>query len=186
MKRSTIVTAIVVALTSLQLAAFGQEQTETYDATALVTTNRGPSNIVRFTITIERETSDADVARLADLLRAEGQEAVLEDLEDVEVGSIRAAGTLPHTLNFARSRNTEGGRRITLASARPMTFFEIGNQTRSSLYEFGIIQLEVDEAGSGEGTMIVAAQVGFNDENVLVVEGFGQQPIRLTRVERTD
>ena len=41
-------------------------------------------------------------------------------------------------------------------------------------YEFGVIQMLVDEKGKGEGSAIAAARIKFDKEGVLIIESYGQ------------
>jgi len=186
-KRQTLLPALVGALLVFSATPeVSAQSTEEYDLTAVAVTGIAGGNVLRMTLTISSFTPDDEVRALARMLMEEGPDEVVDALRDVDRGDLRVTGRLPEEISFARSRPIEGGRRITVAMARPILMSELRNLTRSTDYQFGVIQFDVDENGSGEGTMIVAARVRFNQDGVLEIESYGYEPIRLTRVERID
>jgi hypothetical protein len=65
---------------------------------------------------------------------------------------------------------------------RPMAFVELQNATRSRNYPFGLVVLNVDSKGQGQGLLYGACQIRFNDKNEVEVEHYGQAPARLMNV----
>jgi len=100
------------------------------------------------------------------------------------VGSIRAPGSLAYDLRYARELpGEEGGRRLILATDRPIGFAEARNNPRTLDYPFTLIELRLDAEGRGEGRLSIATKLTLND-NVLVIENYADQPVMLTEVRR--
>lgn len=134
------------------------------------------------TIRINEYTSDEDLAGYVDLLAAEGQDALERELWNVDIGWIRIGNSLGYPLSIARSIDVEGGRVIRVATDRPIQMYEVRRGLRSQNYPFGIIELKLDEDGTGEGSLIAAASAKMTDE-ALEIESFGTQPFRLLKMK---
>jgi hypothetical protein len=87
-------------------------------------------------------------------------------------------------LRYAEQRALpEGGREIILATDRPMSFWEIVNSPRSSMYPFTWVQFTMRQDGTGEGKLAVAARIiGEEADDLIEVEDFAIQPVRLQNI----
>ena len=75
------------------------------------------------------------------------------------------------------------GRRIIIATDRPMGFVEASRQPRSADYEFLLIEIRLGPDGKGEGKLAAAAKIEYSKEDKTVeVENYGTEPVRLTEV----
>jgi hypothetical protein len=143
-------------------------------------------------IVVERWSTDADVARLEAVLREKGSDELLSALQDIEprAGYIRSPGRLGWDVHFAREEALPGGgRRIIVATDRPMSFWELWNRPRSADYEFTVAEIRLGPDGKGEGELVPAAKITWNqDRHTFEVENFSYSPVRLTdvRVEGAD
>jgi hypothetical protein len=52
----------------------------------------------------------------------------------------------------------DGGRRIVLATDRPIRFWEAWHQSRTLDYPFTVIELRMDSDGTGEGKLALASR----------------------------
>ncbi len=159
-----------------------KKKSETYSATAIVTGGR--SGMVSLTIIINSYTSDEEALQLAEILKTKGPDALAKAVDKTERGRIAPVGRLGNDVNVARSFQTEKGRVIRLLMNRPIGFLELRRGGRSTNYEFGIIELLLDEKGEGSGVALGAAKIKFNEKNQLEVENYGTSPIRITNVHR--
>ena len=75
------------------------------------------------------------------------------------------------------------GRRIVLATDRPIGFAEAANNSRTIDYPFTLVELRLDKDGHGEGKLSVATKLTLND-NVLVIENYANQPVMLNEVRQ--
>lgn len=162
-----------------------EQKSERYTATAIGLPTRG-ARTAFLNITIQEYSTDEEVKHLVEVLRTGGSDALQIEMSKMNKGWAAPVATTSHRLSFARTRPTENGRRILLAAERPMTFFELRRATRSRDHTYGIIRLDLDEEGKGEGTLIMAAKVRFNKEGQLEVEQYGMDPIRLVNVKRVE
>jgi hypothetical protein len=144
-------------------------------------TNGGTAPVV---IHIDHYTSDAEVANLKGILASKGPDALRDALWNLEAGYIRIGGGLGYPIAVARSKpDGKGGRLVRLMLDRPIAFRELANNTRSVDYPFTYLELNLDQAGNGEGKMIVAAKVTLTGENSVEIESLGTQPIKILQVK---
>ncbi len=137
-------------------------------------------------IVIERWSTDQEQKLLGDTLMERSPEKLLETVQKIKprVGYIRTSTSLGWDIQYARQEDLEGGgRRIVFATDRPMNFFEVANQTRSSDYEYLIGEVRLGDGGKGEGKLATAAKVRFDrDKRKVEIENYATEPVRLTEV----
>ncbi len=123
-----------------------------------------------------------------DLIRTfveEGGDALYEALDDTtQKGFIKLPRTLGYDMQYAWQFETEGRRRIVLASDRPMGFMELSRNARSTDYDVTLVVLDLDpETGEGTGTVALGAELSVDKESGrLQVEIAGRQPTDLKKV----
>jgi hypothetical protein len=196
----SILILCLIALLVSPIATQAQEPfKESYTAfgVAMGTTNPPvlPSGMtVNLQINVTRWTTDEERADLFAQLVENGQEALVKALQkQEETGWIRVTGpprlvaraTFPsERLRYAREIPGEGGtRRLILALDRPISMGEAVRQPRWRDYDVTLIVLDLDAEGKGEGELAMAVRLAFDRDNKrLVIENFGTEPIRLTRV----
>jgi hypothetical protein len=135
-------------------------------------------------IDVTRWSTKAEADRLMETLRQKGPDALLEALQKNPVtGTIRTPGQLAYDLRYARRMPLpDGGSRITLATDRRMSFWEITNQPRSVDYPFTWIQIHLNTAGEGEGRMSLATKITVEESNI-VLENYQLQPVLLKSIK---
>jgi hypothetical protein len=117
---------------------------------------------------------------------AKGQSETLDILRDLpRVGSIRTPGALAWDLHYAHQmRGEDGGRRIFLATDRPISAWEAINQPRTIDYPFSFIELRLNNGGEGEGKLSRATRViASSDGRFVHLENWETQPVDLTQVK---
>lgn len=175
--------ALAVILTAG--AAMSQTAGEKESFTAIAVAN---NNIATGTGTVQmdvtRWSTDAERMKLVDALRNKGPEALLEELrKNRSTGTIRTPDSLGYDLRFAHQMPAEdGGRRIVLATDRPIGFWEATNKPRSIDYPFTVIQMQIAPDGKGTGTLSYATKIVARD-NIIELENFATSPVMLTQVE---
>jgi hypothetical protein len=146
--------------------------------------NRMKTNTID--IVIERWSTPEETANLKAVLVEKGGDKLLSALQKVKprCGYVRTSTSLGWDLYFAREVPLpDGGRKISLASDRPMGFWEASNSGRSTDYEFSLAEIRLPATGKGEGKAIKAAKVSFDKEkNTLEIENYQREPVRLNEV----
>jgi hypothetical protein len=137
---------------------------------------------LRIDIRIDEYTSDEEARELINLLAEEGQDALRLKLEKIDKGQISPPGRVGNDLAVVRSLNVKGRRVIRLVTARYMSFFELYRGGRSTDHPIGIIELNLDDEGKGDGIVIMGAEAKFDDNNVLQITSLGNQYVKLVNV----
>jgi hypothetical protein len=174
--------SLVLMAATYAVAAQTMGQPEEFNAVAIVNNNLG-SGADRVIVRVERWSTEAERTRFAETLK-KGNDAAIETLRDLRsVGTIRTPDSLGYDLRYAHQEPGEdGGRRIVIATDRPISFWEARNQPRSIDYPFTVIQMEIDKSGEGKGTLSYATRV-LPRGNLIVLENFATAPVMLTKIE---
>ena len=140
---------------------------------------------IRATMSVERWTTDEERAALLKALNEGGSDALLAAMRKTIVGYFWTTTTTRYPLNIASTFQTEKGRLVRLVTERPIQFAEFAASTpRSRDYEFGVIEMLLDEKNKGEGTVIMTAKVNINKDGQLEVESLGTTPQPLINVKQ--
>ena len=179
--------ALLVAVAAmLFVTAGGTAQTsgqpEEFTAVAVANNNLG-SGAGTVLITVSRWSTEAERARLANVLLQKGPNALLEALRDnPPTGRIRTPDSLGYDLRFAQQTPGEdGGRRIVLATDRPIGFWEATRRPRTIDYPFTVVQMQIGRDGRGKGTLSYFTKILAHD-NMIELENFASAPIMLTQI----
>lgn len=141
------------------------------------------STVTTFRMTVDSFTSDAEVARLGEILKSGGQDALLKEISKEKRGTIQIGTQLGRDLNAVWvSEGPEGERKITGLSERWIGISETRRGARSLDYPFTFVELYIESNGKGDGELIPAAKVRVRSAKTWEVENFGIYPARLTEV----
>jgi hypothetical protein len=176
-----------------------EEFKETYEAFAVAMGTSNPPVIpmgmsTTLQINITRWTTDEEREKLFAILVEKGQKDLVKALQDSEeTGFVRVTGRATarnpfpsERLRYARQWDLgEGKRRIVLATDRYISFYEARNQPRTREYDMSLLVMDVDAEGNGEGQLAMGVQLSVDmEKKTLVVENFGTEPVRLTKIQR--
>jgi hypothetical protein len=156
---------------------------ETYTATLQVKGQATASTTIR--IDLQRYSSDRDREPVENGLKYGGYPAFLAALRKArKVGTVTGADNT-WTIRWASARPTPAGRKIVLITDQPMYFLGGGRKDAKPRagYEIGVIQMDVDEKGTGTGSVAAAAKVKPGEEGV-IVDDYGDERIEITKVAR--
>jgi hypothetical protein len=146
----------------------------------------GRANAQTLDIDIERWSTDAEQKKLVDTLKENGDK-LLDVVQKIKprAGYIRTATSLGWDIQFAREEALpSGGKRIIFATDRPMSFYELLNNTRSADYEFMFCEIRLGPDGEGQGKLSTAAKINYvSYEKGLEIEDYAIEPVRLTQVK---
>jgi hypothetical protein len=135
-------------------------------------------------IRVTRWSSDAESRSLVNALLQKGPDDLLRELQKTRpVGTIKTPDTLAYDLHYAhQTPGEDGGRRIVIATDRPIGFWEAANQPRTITYPFTVIQMQIGRDGMGSGTLSYATKITGHD-NVIELENYSTSPVMLTKIE---
>jgi len=182
---TTLAVALVLSAAGAAAQTASNAPKEHFTATAVNTSTVGRQGAEQVDIRINRWTTESERDKLVTIFKEKGSKALLSALQDMKpVGTISTPGNVAYDLRYARELpGEEGGRRIILATDRPISFWEASNQPRSADYPFLLIELRLNKAGEGEGKLSLATKLTLND-NVLVIENYANQPVMLNDVKK--
>jgi hypothetical protein len=177
--------ALGAGATTVSLAA-DSKPADRFTAFAIDLNGRAGRNTASVDIVIDRWSTDAERTRLLASLKEKGSDGLLDDLrEEPELGYIRTANSLGYPLRFAyQTPLPGGGQRILIATDRRLGFLELTRGSRTLDYPFVIIELRVGPDGKGEGKLMPLARVTQYPDDVVEIENYQFQPVRLTNVKR--
>jgi hypothetical protein len=183
--RLLIAVSLVVAGLSVSSAAQTEKpKAEQFSATVYPQAGLFAGRTTDINIYVNGYTPDDEATQLRELLRTKGSDAVLSAVEKMkEKGRVAVVGTTGWGIPVIRQHPTnDGGRRLVFFGNRPLSFFEVRNDTRSRDYAFGLMILNVNGQGQGDGLLYPACKVRFNKQGELEVENFGIAPAKVVNV----
>jgi hypothetical protein len=134
-------------------------------------------------ISIERWSTNAERERFVSTLMNKGPRALIDALQDTRpVGRIRTPDSIGYDLRYAhQTPGEDGGRRIVIATERPIGFWEAYNRPRTVDYPFTIVQMQIGPDGRGTGTLSEFTKVLAYKDNIYL-ENFASAPVMLTDI----
>lgn len=180
----------LIPLLAAPLAGVAQETAKEKFTGFAINLNSGPRTAT-VDFTIERWSTDAERTTLLNAITTEkdaiqSNNTLLRLLQKMpRTGTIRTANTLAWDLHYAHQSELEnGGRRIVLATDRPINFQEARNQTRTLDYPFTIVEIHLDKEDKGTGKILAGTKLYIDKNKTLVLENWGQQPIRFNEIHK--
>jgi hypothetical protein len=161
-------------------------QPETYTATASVKTAGGAAATAPVTIVVDRKMPQAEADKFLAAFKSGGTAALRKAMAGVApTGSVRVGGGSPTPTRLTIERPTDKGRLLTIVADQPVLQLGAGvpGAKPKEGYDFAIIDLEVDAAGTGTGSFAPAAKVTVK-QGVFVVEDYSGEILKLTGVSR--
>ena len=156
---------------------------EDFTAVAIVNNNltSGAGTVL---MQVTRWSTEEERRRLVSVLVEKGPTELLEALRDSRpTGTIRTPDSLGYDLRFAHeTKGEDGGRRIVLATDRPIGFWEVTRRPRTIDYPFTVIQMEFDREGRGKGTLSYFTKIRARGNNI-ELENFATSPVMLTEIK---
>lgn len=143
----------------------------------------GPGAVrTRVSIAIEGYTT-ADEARVLLQAARRGKDALVGTLRNLNKGLVSVTGAQEWRINAARAYPSGSRRRIVIIWDRAAiraapTFLSQGLE-----YPFGVVELELDNKGTGVGQLIEAAAVRLDERGFVEVERYGAPSQLLVEVE---
>jgi hypothetical protein len=169
---------VLAGLSSLALA---QEQGRmTIQATAKGTSTQ-LGKMVDVNIYIEAYSTDDDRQTLINAFKQRRQDGLVDALQDMKPkGRIRFSnGGVGNDIKYIIELPSDKGRKLRLVTDRWLSFGELYNNTRSSDYSVGAIELNLTPDGKGSGTVLPACKLTVNKKKQQVEIETYQNPWEL-------
>lgn len=176
----------VVGLVSSATSVAGQTAgvKEKYNATA-VNLGDARTSSGRVFINVDRWSTAEERKNLLGLLVEKGPNSLLSTLtKNKSTGTMRLPNTLAWDLRYAyQTPLPDGGRRVVLATDRPIGFKEARDQPRTMDYPFTLIEIRFNKDGVGQGKMSFFTKITMSkDKQTMELENYDIEPVRLTEV----
>ena len=168
----------VLALAAIPVAGGAQTYPRTLLATAETAATAG-SATGAFTIQIDQLMSDRDFKKVADALKYGGYLKFVPALREAPpLGFVQIADRKT-VIRYARVRDDK---RLVVGTDRPVFFVGAGapDAKPKTGYDVAVIELDVDAAGNGKGTIAAAARVRPAPDGSVLIDDYAEQPIRLS------
>jgi hypothetical protein len=179
--KKTLAFALTAAAT-IALAASAGRETFTGFAVDLGSSRR-PTTTSHVKITIDGWSTEDDRRRLVGAFTEGGDDALLKELRKMKpLGRISTPDSVGYDLRYAHQiPMASGGRRILIATDRPMSYWETANRPRRADYPYTFVEMRLDAAGKGQGKMTVATKVNaFGD--TIELENYDLTPVQLSNI----
>jgi hypothetical protein len=136
-------------------------------------------------ISIDRWSTVEETAALVQSLKTGGPHALVSEMDRTTVGYIQVSDKLRLPIRVASTWKTNKGQVVRLATSRPILDNAASQASRDTDNSMGIVEFTLPATGMGEGTLVHAIRVAFDDEGRIVARTLalntGTQ--RLTSVE---
>jgi hypothetical protein len=167
-------------------AVFAQAGAETFSATATMTAASKASANAPVTITVDRKMAPDEAQKLATAFTSGGAAALRKALAGVKpTGSIQLGSQAATPTRLTIERTTDKGRLLTIVADQPIAFLGAGlpSAKPKENYDFAVLDIEVDKAGSGTGTFAPAAKITVK-QGAFIVEDYAAELVKLTNVRK--
>ena len=186
--RTKTIRVVFSVLAAAACASLAQAQTaETFTATATVKGAGGGTASVPVTITVDRKMPQSEADAMIAAYKSGGTAGLRKALAGVKpTGSVTLGDGKPTPTRLTLERTTDKGRLLTIVSDRPLLFIGAGMPEAKPKegYDFGVIDIVVDEKGAGKGTMSPAAKVTLKDGAFVVDDYANTNPVELASVTK--
>jgi len=185
---------VVVGVSIMVLAGFattgatrqGSDPLEHFRAIANNTGTVGRRHVGIVDILVTRWSTRAEKDKLSATTDAKGPDALLDTMRGMSsAGSVRTPDGIVYDLHFAWNEPVDsGGRRIILATCRPLGFWNAALQSSPVKYPFTLIELRLNSEDEGEGKMSIATAITTNMQlNLIELADYANEPVRLMLVQ---
>ncbi|MEK6302679.1 MAG: hypothetical protein AABO41_18360 [Acidobacteriota bacterium] len=158
---------------------------ERFSATLSIVSGPGAGTVRPITIYISDYSTEAEAKMLAGAFADGGSKMLFKVLTKMKSkGRIAPTGSVGYQIRFIRSTDTPNGRKVVMLTDRPIGFLEAYYGTRSKDYQYGLVELNLNDNGKGEGSLIYAAKVKAIRGDTIEVENFGIEPARVLNIRK--
>ena len=192
--RRFVVHIAALALTHLLLGPLAASQAastatapETFNGSAEVKTEAA-SATANFEVHINRYTPDFDRTAVETGLKQGGYRGFLAALRRAPVvGHVVLGRGDKVPIRWARQQTDAKGRSIVVITDKPVFYLGAGRAepVPRENFQVALIEMKIDDKGTGAGTMAAAARVKLGgDAGTIVIDDYAEEPITLTGIKR--
>jgi len=165
------------------LGAAGATAEETFSGTIVVPRGMAQSINAPITATVQEYTTDEEARRLREILDKQGWDEVVKSLRQANKGSVSLRdATWP--VSWARVfPGQNGARRVMIVTLRPISLPEDEAPPPSMDPTFGVIQIDLNAQGKGQGLVIGGARLRLTGEGHIQVESSAPNPRKIINVQ---
>lgn len=135
------------------------------------------------TILVDRYTPAEETWQLAETLKSQGQSGLSAALRGRRNGRLRL-GALEYDLDLVAAKPTSKGFKLVVVTNRPIRYQETDQGSDSLNYPFGIVVLEIDGFGRGEGRFYPAAALHFIPDGSVAVYKYSEGEGRVSDLKK--
>lgn len=175
----------VVLLTGVGALGQGRQNPERYTATALVESTGGPATFVDIDILIYGYSTKEDQQVLIEAYEKGKNQGLVNALSRMSAkGRVSIPGTVGYDLAYIAKFPAPDGTKIRMVTNRPIRFGEAWEQARSTEYDLGLFELDLNNADPKKsgGMVIYRGKLEINNGR-LTVESYGSGPFKFVRVK---
>lgn len=138
-------------------------QPDAFTAMMNVSGNAGPRQ-VQFNIRITKYSTQDEIKQYGAILKEKRQSGLLDALKQLDAGRINAQGDTGTQIALAEKWQNGDKTVITMIACRRILTMELKRGGRSDKYPFSFLQITVDANGEGEGKMVQAASITYDEK----------------------
>jgi len=167
-----------LAIAALPLVGRAQTYPRTLAATAETSGATGTATGA-FTIHVDQLMSDRDFKKVADALKYGGYLKFVPAIREAPPVGYVQMGDRKTVIKYARVR---ADKRLVLGTDHPIFFVGAGapDAKPKTGYDVAVIELDLDAAGNGKGTIAAAARVRPAPDGGVVLDDYAAEPVRLS------
>lgn len=134
-------------------------------------------------ILIDRYTPLEEARHLREVLENDGQHGLLTALRDRRNGTLRL-GAQDFTLDLVVAKPTKDGFALLVITTRAIALHEEIVEPWNADYPFGVVSVEIDGFGRGEGRFFPHAALAIDADGNVTVQQFVEGEGRVTHVKK--
>ena len=184
--RTAVVSLVLGAALAVPLAAAAADKPEALRLRAFAVDLNNSARTSTMDIVIERWSTPQEIKNLQGAAIEGGDDALLRALQKTKprCGFVRTETSIPWDLYLATETPLPGGgRKIVVASDRPVSFWEAANPSSLEDYRFSLVEMRLGPDGKGEGKAIPYAELSYDeDTKTFEVRNYQALPVRLSQV----
>ena len=135
------------------------------------------------TIVVNRYTPVEEARQAAEILKSQGQAGLANALRGRANGVLRL-GALEYFLDLVTAKPTSKGFKLLVVTNRPIRYQETDQGSASLDYPFGIVVIEIDSLGRGEGRFFPSAALRIQEDGAIDVYQYSEGEGRVTDVKK--